>query len=75
MSPAASSHACRSAHAAAGTAVVLGPKMAAVLCASGVLRSSSKPPPPAALGLRVTGDAQLELARHADPIGRHDRQC
>ena len=38
---------------AAGTAVVLGPKMAAVLCASGVLRSSSKPPP-AALGLRVT---------------------
>ena len=37
----------------AATAVVLGPKMAAVLCASGMLRSSSKPPP-AALGLRVT---------------------
>ena len=46
VSPAVASHACRSAHAAAGTAVVLGPKMAAVLCASGVLRSSSKPPPP-----------------------------
>eukprot|EP00964_Phaeocystis_antarctica_P037085 scaffold21192_cov71-Phaeocystis_antarctica.AAC.1 len=54
VSPAAASHACRSATAAAGTAVLLGPKMAAVLCASGVLRLSSKPPPPAALGLRVT---------------------
>ena len=52
VSPASASHARsrRSAHAAAGTAVVLGPKMAAVLCASGVLRSSSKPSP-AALGL------------------------
>ena len=42
--PAASGHARRSAHAAAGT---LGPKMAAVLCASGVLRaprSGASPP-------------------------------
>eukprot|EP00964_Phaeocystis_antarctica_P024659 scaffold13821_cov68-Phaeocystis_antarctica.AAC.7 len=52
-SPALASHAVSSAHAATGTGVELGPKMDAVfLCASGVARSSWKPP--AAVGLRVT---------------------
>ena len=41
VSPAAATHALSSAHAASGTGVRLGPKMAAVLCASGVARSRS----------------------------------
>ena len=47
----AASQACSSAHTGAGTGEVLGPKMAAVLWASGVERSKSNP---AGVGLSVT---------------------